>query len=288
MRSNTDYSRRQREPIDRSVIQKLDHGYFFGETLRSRRLSGLNFCESRYDSGLSLPRHLHKSAYFCFVLRGSYDEVCRGRLRPCRPSTLIFHDRQETHTDHFHSHAHLLSIELDPKWIEDLKDYSICLDRLGDFHGSVSSYIAIKMCDELRSDDAASAIALEGLTLELMAAALRHRPFDGVETPRRIELAKEYLDAHFSEPLRLSSLAMVIGAHPVYLARAFRRHYRCSVGEYVRRRRIEFACLQLTTSLEPLVKIALNAGFSDQASFSRTFKQFIGKTPTQFRSTVRG
>jgi AraC family transcriptional regulator len=271
------------------MIQKLDEGCFFGQTLRSRRLAGLNFRESRYEAGLRLPWHLHQSVYFCFVLRGSYDEVGDGRLRTCRPSTLIFHDRQETHADHFHSQgAQLLSVELDSQWIENLKDYSIFLDRLCDFHGSVSSYLAVKMCDELRNDDAASAIALEGLTLELIAAALRHcRPDRVGKTPRRIEMAKEYLDAHFSKQLGLSSLALTVGAHPVYLAREFRRHYRCTVGEYIRRLRIEFACLQLATSPEPLVTIALNAGFSDQAIFSRTFKRLTGKTPTQFRSTVQ-
>lgn len=271
------------------MIQKLDQGCFFGETLRSRRLAGLNFRESRYEPGLRLPRHLHQSVYFCFVLRGSYDEVSGGRLRACRPSTLIFHDRQEAHADRFHSQgAQLLSVELDPQWIENLKNYSIFLDGLCDFHGSVSSYLAVKMCDELRNDDAASAIALEGLTLELIAAALRHcRPDRVGKTPRRIELAKEYLDAHFSKQLGLSSLALAVGAHPVYLAREFRRHYRCTVGEYIRRLRIEFACVQLATSPEPLVRIALNAGFSDQAIFSRTFKKLTGKTPTQFRSTVR-
>lgn len=271
------------------MIQKLDQGCFFGETLRSRRLAGLNFRESRYEPGLRLPGHLHQSVYFCFVLRGSYDEVCGGRLRACRPSTLTFHDRQETHADHFHSQgAQVLSVELDTQWIENLKDYSIVLDGLCDFHGSVSSYLAVKMCDELRNDDAASAIALEGLTLELIAAALRHcRPDRVGKTPRRIKLAKEYLDAHFSKQLGLSSLALTVGAHPVYLAREFRRHYRCTVGEYIRRLRIDFACLQLATSTEPLVKIALNAGFSDQASFSRTFKRFTGKTPAEFRSTVQ-
>ncbi len=271
------------------MIQKLDEGCFFGETLRSRRLTGLSFRESRYEAGLRLPRHWHQSVYFCFVLRGSYDEVCGGRLRACRPSTLIFHDRQEIHTDYFHNQgAHLLSVELDPEWIENLKDYSVFLSGLCDFHGTALNHLAVKMCNELRNDDAASAIALEGLTLELIAAALRHGRQDQFEkTPRRVELAKEYLDAHFSKPLGLSLVAVAVGAHPVYLAREFRRHYHCTVGEYIRRRRIEFACQHLVASSESLVKIALNAGFSDQASFSRTFKRITGKTPIQFRSAVR-
>jgi AraC family transcriptional regulator len=272
-----------------TMIQKLDEGCFFGETVRNRKLAGLTFRESRYAADLKLPKHLHECAYFCFVLRGSYDEMCGNRVRACRPSTLTFHDRQEAHADHFHSQgAHLLSVELGPQWVEGLHEYPIILDGLRDFHGGTSSYLAAKMCDELRNDDAASAIALEGLTLEMIATASRHRRQVAKREPvRRIQLAKEYLEAHFSEPLRLASLAISVGAHPVYLAREFRKSYGCTVGEYIRQLRIEFACHQLASSHEPLVKIALNAGFADQANFSRTFKRCTGKTPTEFRTGVR-
>ena len=267
------------------MIHKLEAVSVFGETIRDRTLSGLAFRESRYVPNLKLPRHAHECAYFCIVLRGSYDETSGSRLQACRPSSLIFHNRQHAHTDRFHAQgAQLLSVELRPHWIESLSEGSTILNRLCDFHGSASSYLAFKMCDELRNDDVSSVIALEGLTLELIASALRHCGQDRVEKrPHRIEMAKEYLDANFSQPLGLSSLALAVDVHPVYLAREFRRHYRCTVGEYIRRLRIEFACRQLATSPEPLVKIALNAGFSDQASFSRVFRRFTGKTPGEFR-----
>lgn len=271
------------------MIQRLDEGSFFGETVRNRKLAGLTFRESRYTAGLKLPQHLHQCAYFCFVLRGSYDEVCGNRLRACRTATLTFHDQQEMHADRFHNQgAHLLSVELGPQWIENLHESSIILDGLRDLHGGASSYLAVRICNELRNDDAASAIALEGLTLELIATASRQRRQLAKTKPsRRIQLAKEYLDAHFPEQLRLAGLAVSVGAHPVYLAREFRRCYGCTVGEYIRQLRIEFACHQIATSEEPMVKIALNAGFSDQASFSKTFKRFTGKTPTEFRTTAR-
>lgn len=271
------------------MIQKLEADSFFGETIRDRTLSGLKFRESRYARNLKLPRHEHDCAYFAFVLRGAYDETCGSKVQACRPSSLIFHNHHEAHTDCFHAEgAQLLSIELRPHWIETLTQGLTILDGLYGFHSRVSSHLALKIRDELRNDDTASAIALEGLTLELIATTMRNvRPGREPGIPWRIRQAREYLDAHFAEPLRLSRLAVAVNAHPVYLAREFRRHYRCTVGDYIRKLRIEFACNQIATSEEPLVKVALNAGFSDQTSFCRTFKRHIGKTPGEFRDCSR-
>jgi AraC family transcriptional regulator len=75
--------------------------------------------------------------------------------------------------------------------------------------------------------------------------------------------------------------------HPVYLACAFRRHYRSTVGEYVRRLRVEFACRELSATRAPLAQVALAAGFADQSQFSRTFKRVVGLTPTEYRKMFR-
>jgi AraC-like DNA-binding protein len=88
-----------------------------------------------------------------------------------------------------------------------------------------------------------------------------------------------------SYPIRLYWFGreLAVGVHPVYLASAFRRHYRCSIGEYKRRLRVEFICGEIARSDAPLSQVALAAGYSDQAHFSRSFKRFAGMTP---RNTV--
>jgi len=74
---------------------------------------------------------------------------------------------------------------------------------------------------------------------------------------------------------------------PPSLARAFRRRYGCTVGEYVRRLRIEFACRELAGSEKPLASIAQNAGFFDQSHFSKTFKLLTGQSPAAYRKLLR-
>jgi AraC-like DNA-binding protein len=88
----------------------------------------------------------------------------------------------------------------------------------------------------------------------------------------------------FAEPLTLDEIAGAVGVHPMHLTRVFRRHFRCTIGDMVRRLRIDFACRQLSSTDDALVEIALAAGFSDQSQFCRTFRRLTGMTPTGFRS----
>jgi AraC-like DNA-binding protein len=79
-------------------------------------------------------------------------------------------------------------------------------------------------------------------------------------------------------------VAESIGIHPVHLAREFRKHYHCTVGEYLRRLRIEHASRKLIESDSSLVDISEAAGFADQSHFGRTFKRLMGITPNGYRA----
>ena len=79
-------------------------------------------------------------------------------------------------------------------------------------------------------------------------------------------------------------MARRAGVHAVHLSRAFRSHFGCTVGDYIRQLRVEHARKQMTHTSTPLVDIAADAGFSDQAHFTRIFKRLTGMTPGQYRA----
>ena len=121
--------------------------------------------------------------------------------------------------------------------------------------------------------------------MEMFATVSRNQSNLPTRQPQRwLVHAVEFLRESFTEHLTLTQVASVVGVHPVYLAREFRRFHRCTVGEYVRRLRVERACRQLSSSNESLAMIAAGAGFSDQSHLSRTFKRLIGMTPAQYRA----
>ena len=85
---------------------------------------------------------------------------------------------------------------------------------------------------------------------------------------------RQFLDERFSERLSLAEIAIIAGVHPVYLGRAFRSHYGCSIGEYLTRRRLELARRLIAQSEMSLTQIAVTSGFYDQGHFSNKFKKY--------------
>jgi AraC family transcriptional regulator len=129
-----------------------------------------------------------------------------------------------------------------------------------------------------------TSLMLEGLLLELLAAMSR----DGTNRaeshpPRWLRQARDLLHAHFTESLSPDAVAAAVGVHPSHLMDGFRQHYHCTLGDYVRRLRVEYAAHLLAASEMPASQIAYAAGFADQSHFCRTFKQLTGMTPTQFQ-----
>lgn len=75
-----------------------------------------------------------------------------------------------------------------------------------------------------------------------------------------------------SQTLSLSNVAEVVGVHPTHLAKMFRRHYGCTIGEYIRMLRLDYAAKLLAQPNKTLSAIALVAGFYDQSHFAHFFK----------------
>jgi AraC family transcriptional regulator len=144
-----------------------------------------------------------------------------------------------------------------------------------------------RIYDEFCCTDAVSALAVEGLTLELLAEGVRQGPRQVQRTPPRwLRQVRDLLHEEFGQRLTLDGIAESVGVHPAHLARVFRQQQGCTVGDYVRRLRIEYACHCLRTSDTALPTIALAAGFSDQSHFSRVFKRQTGLSPAVFRESL--
>ena len=66
--------------------------------------------------------------------------------------------------------------------------------------------------------------------------------------------------------------------------RQFHKYNRCTIGELIRRRRVQHASHLLAHSRTPLAEIALICGFSDQSHLSFLFKRYMGLSPSKFRA----
>lgn len=260
-----------------------------GETLSRQEVAGLVLIETAYPAGLSLPRHSHAHAGFCFVLRGTLERTCDGRAHSCPPASLSFHPPHESHSERFDkAGARLFSILLTPGLLDRVREYSIIRGGPAFFRGGLPPQLAMRLCQEARRMDEVSPLAIEGLALEILAETSRRRMPRRERRPARwLACAQEVLHARFTEPLTLAEVAGAANVHPVHLSRVFRQHHHCTVGEYIRRLRVEFARRQLASTDLPLSDIALLAGFCSQSHLSTAFKLHVGMTPSEYRSAFR-
>ncbi len=271
------------------MATKLAPGRYLGEMQETIEVAGLTFTESVYETDVYLPEHEHENAFFYFVVEGFYEEVYGNKVRQGGPSTLVFHPAGESHANHWYeAGGRVFHIEISQSRAEALREYGLILDEPADFRAGVAPWLASRLYREYRRPDGPSRLALEGLSLEILAEMSRQRePATERTPPPWLVRARELIHDGFSENFSLNAIASAVDIHPVHLARAFRRQYGCTPGDYARKLRVEFACQRLAKSDSPLAEIALAAGFSDQSHFGRTFQQQMGMTPGEFRRHFR-
>lgn len=91
------------------------------------------------------------------------------------------------------------------------------------------------------------------------------------------------LRSEFANPWSLSALADQVGVHPVYLARSFRQERGCSVGQFVGLLRTTAAARLILDQGWTMGDAAQEAGFFDQAHFSKGCERTLGLPPKSLR-----
>jgi AraC-like DNA-binding protein len=132
-------------------------------------------------------------------------------------------------------------------------------------------------------------LAVDGVMLDLaegLAAGALHGA--GPVASRRVDVAavqraRQFLDAERTRVVRSAELEAITGLTRYDLARQFRIVLGTSPYRYLLMRRLEFARQRMHAE-RPLVEVACDAGFADQAHFTRTFKAAFGLTPARYRA----
>jgi len=100
---------------------------------------------------------------------------------------------------------------------------------------------------------------------------------------RRMLRARDAMDRGFAEPLNVSRLARIAQMSEAHFIRTFRATFGETPHRYLQRRRIERAMFLLRTTDTSVTDICFDVGFSSLGTFSRTFHEVVGESPTAFR-----
>lgn len=249
------------------------------------QLDGIRLTEVAYGPNLRNAVHSHAHAYIGVTLDGNSTQVCKNQIRSSKPWTVMYHPVGEVHSDQFHDRgAREFNIEIAGSRFQKLCQESQFLQGSVLMDRGKAGWVAARLYSEFRLMDDLSWLAIEGLTIELIAEIARHdiKPFSPKASPW-LGQVEDIIHNHYTERLTLSVLARAVGIHPVHIAREFHRRKGCTIGQQIRQLRIEQACQLLAQGDSPLADIALGIGFPDQSQFTRTFKNLVGVTPSQYR-----
>jgi AraC family transcriptional regulator len=156
---------------------------------------------------------------------------------------------------------------------------------------------AVSILAEMTIETAAGRMFVETASLMLAARLIQKycdsgsptlitpdaHPLDHVRLRRVID----YISANIDGDISLADLARVAGLSPFHFARKFTLAMGTSPKRYVSRMRLDRAMAELAAGRLPLAQIALNAGFSSQASFTRAFRRTTSVTPQEYRRQRR-
>ena len=100
---------------------------------------------------------------------------------------------------------------------------------------------------------------------------------------RRVLKAKDYINTHISNELRLEQLADLIGMTPSAFSRYFKLRTGKNLSEYVIDIRLGMVARRLVDTTDSISEICWTCGFNNLSNFNRLFLKHKGCSPTEFR-----
>jgi AraC-like DNA-binding protein len=95
------------------------------------------------------------------------------------------------------------------------------------------------------------------------------------------------MDCRFAEPLCIPRLAKIAEVSEAHFIRIFGATFGETPRRYLQRRRVERSMFLLRATDRSITDICFEVGFSSLGTFSRTFRDIVGESPTAFRKRGR-
>lgn len=226
--------------------------------------------------------HSHENLHFCFVFQGGGRSKSACRLNTEISDNLFFYPAGAKHIwIPNHGLSKSVNIEIGNRFF---KAFDSNEERIGHSlkENPDAKFLMLKMRRELLSFDRNSECSIQTLLLELVNLPAS---IGGSEPPQWVRKVTEFIHDEWQRSFSLDCLSQSAGVHPVTISKYFRKYFSCTLGEYLRKLKIEKSLSLIKNTTRSLTDIALSCGFSDQSHFTRTFKQLLGFLPNEFRKT---
>ena len=259
----------------------LSKGKSTGKIVKSLNNGGVILSTAHYPvEECSQGMHYHENPHICFLLQGS-DIESRGNLVYERKTgDVFFYHSGEKHASvsrkdvSKHTNIEFGKAFLTKYGVTESQINAAVKDNLD------AKFLILKMQQEMLIDDDRSYLSIRTLLLELIDHSKRSY-YDS--PPGWVRILDDFLNDKWNEPISLNDVSVAAEMHPVTISKYFRKYFSATLGEHLRKLKVNRSIPLIKNTRMSLTEIAFHCGFADQSHFTRNFKQLTGFLPREFR-----
>jgi AraC family transcriptional regulator len=262
------------EPVE------FEKGCYVGTKIREQTFGGILTTETVFPEDFISDWHYHQNPHYSHILFGGSKEIRAGESKWQQAGDGLYYYPGISHQNlQYRPGTRIFNIEVEHAFF---KEHGLAVPGESQMFSDslmVNSIGLLKILKEHYWQDHESRISVEQLCVELVAASPVTRNKSPEWTRRIVEVLNDQWNCSWS----LAELSGTLDVHPVTLSKYFSKYFRCTLGDYIRRVRIDKASALIRSNRFSLTEVAYLCGFTDQAHFIRTFTLISGMRPKQYR-----
>jgi AraC family transcriptional regulator len=264
------------------MANQLKKGEYFGKHYHKLQLDDFLITDTEYTHS-KVEWHSHENPYFTYLIQGKLLEANKKETYYLKPGTLLFHNWQDEHynikpkefTRGFH-------IELNVDWFQKYDFHSLNFQGSIHLENPLTKEIMNKIFLESKNITVNSQLSIDSLLVNLFSTLKNDSIKMDTITPIWVDKLKEILHYQSDACTSLSHLSSLLNIHPVHLSREFPKYFKTTIGNYIRKQKVNKAIALILSKKLSMTEICYECGFYDQSHFISSFKKIYGETPLQF------
>ena len=252
---------------------KLRTSTFLGNNTFSFNAAGIVISETIYREKVFEGWHCHENNHITFIVKGGNREQRRCGEQEALPGHVLVYHSGETHRNVNTQHpSRNINLEIEDAFL--LRHGLSFQVQLND---PALRPALVRIWRECCMNDSCSTPSVQAAVLWLLGSAATSSSSGSI--PPWAGRLRGLLDGWWGETFSLQQLANALHVHPVTISKHFPRYFSCTLGEYMRRIKVDKALCLMRQPGRPLTGIAYECGFFDQSHFTRTFQACTGMLP---------
>lgn len=250
-------------------------------------------------------KHWHEKMEFLYFIRGQGAVICNTKRIPVSSGVLVVINSNEMHcVESISEKLEYFCIIIDNLLFKSLHT-DICETKYIDpiyqnliiFKNRVENDEKVLECinnivDELNMKDTGFELSVKSYIFRLFVLLLRNhvettltpREYDArVNNLNTINNTLQYIEKNYDKSVTLDQLSEMAGLSKYYFLRLFKKITGKSLIDYINFIRVNKAAEMLKKTDKNITEVAFSCGFNDANYFSRVFKKYKGKPPSEIK-----